>query len=205
MNNSEQESDFLRDLEKVDRRIRIDRLKQEVEDISGHEMVACGGNDDADTEIAEDFWEHVVAFEKAPRRTLFAQLHEAGVALPPPDSLLDKDLHAKIWEVINKLAELRVFLYHTDHLSDRDLYNQLWNDMLREEYAIMPPDADSALHLDILGCCTEEDIQIGLKYYDGPEERADWHKRFPEDSIPEHEDPPYDRDRYLPKREYPWD
>ena len=204
MDNSERESQFSHDLEKVDRRIRIDRLKQEVEEISGHEMLAWSSDDDADSELAEEFWEHVVAFEKAPRRTLFAQLHEAGVALPPPDSLLDTDLHAKLWEVINKLAELRVFLYHTDHLSDRDLYDQLWDDLLREENVIMPPNADSAFHLDILGCCSEEDIQIGLKYYDGPEERAHWHECFPEDPIPDHEDPPYDRDRYLPKREFPW-
>ena len=34
------------------------------------------------------------------------------------------------------------------------------------------------------------------------EERAHWHESFPEDLIPDHEDPPYDRDRHLPKRDY---
>jgi len=204
MDNSEQEFDLLGELEKVDRRIRIDRIKQEAEEISGHEMVAWSSDDDADAELTEAFWEHVVGFEKAPRGTLFAQLHRAGVALPPPDSLLDAALHAKLWEVINKLAELRVFLYHTDHLSDQDLYHLLWDDLLREETVIMPPNPDSACHLDILGGCSEEDIQIGLKYYDDQDERAHWHECFPEDIIPDHEAPPYDRDRYLAQRECPW-
>ena len=48
----------------------------------------------------------------------------------------------------------------------------------------------------------DEDVQIGLKYYDDEEERFHWHKSFPEDTIPDHEDPPYDRDRHLPKRDY---
>ncbi len=204
MDNFEHESDLLHKLEKVDRRIRIDRLKQEVEEISGCEMVAWSGDDDADSEHAEVFWEHVVTFEKAPRGSLFAQLHKAGAILPPPDSLRDVELHTKLWEVINKLAELRVFLYHTDHLSDQDLYHLLWDDLLREETVIMPPSPDSAYHLDILGGCSEEDIQIGLKYYDDQNERAHWHESFPEDIIPDHEDPPYDRDRYLPQREYSW-
>lgn len=67
---------------------------------------------------------------------------------------------------------------------------------------ILPPDADSACHLDILGSGSEEDVQIGLKYYDDEDERAHWHGSFPDDAIPDHEDPPYDRDRHLPKREY---
>ncbi len=202
MDNNEQQSDLSHELEKVDRRIRIDRFKKEAEAISGHDMVAW--NSDEDSEVAEAFWEYVVAFEKAPRGTLFAQLHRAGVALPPPDSMTDDELHAKLWKVINKLVELRVFLYNTDHLSDRDLYAQLWDDLLREEIVIMPPNADSAYHLDIIGGGSEADIQTGLKYYDDPEERAYWHECFPEDPIPDHEDPPYDRDHYLPKRDYPW-
>jgi len=191
-----------RKLEKADRRIRIQRLKNEVEEISGGEMVASGGHEDEGSPVVEEFWERVVEFEKAPRGTRFAQLHKAGVALPPPDSLTDAGLNEKLWEVINKLAELRVFLYHTDHLSDRELYTLLWDDLLREETVIMPPDPDSACHLDVIGSGSEEDIQIGLKYYDDEEERAHWHEMFPEDSIPAPEDPPYDRDRHLPKREY---
>lgn len=66
----------------------------------------------------------------------------------------------------------------------------------------MPPDPDSAYHLDVIGSGSEEDIQLGLRYYDNQPEREDWRRNFPEDPIPEHETPPYDRDRHLPKREY---
>ena len=202
MDDNEGQSDLSRELEKADRRIRIARLKNEAEEISGGEMVVSGGDEDEDSPVAEEFWERIVAFEKTPRGTRFAQLHRAGVALPPPDSLPDADLHEKLWEVINKLAELRAFLYHTDHLSDRELYALLWDDLLREETVIMPPDSDSACHLDVIGGGSAEDIEIGLKYYDDEEDRAHWHKSFPEDPIPDHEDPPYDRDRHLPERDY---
>jgi len=162
MDNNEQPPELSRELEKVDRRIRIERLKEEVEEICGGEMVASGGEEDEDSPIVEEFWKRVLAFERAPRGTHFAQLHKAGVALPPPDSLPDAALHAKLWAVIDKLAELRVFLYHTDHLSDRELYDRLWDDLLREETVLMPPDPDSACHLDIIGSGSEEDVQIGL-------------------------------------------
>jgi hypothetical protein len=202
MGDNEEQPDLSRKLEKVDRRIRIERLKKEAEEISGGEMVASGSHQDDDSPVVEEFWERAVDFEKAPRGTHFAQLHKAGVALPLVDSLTDAELHDKLWEVINKLEELRTFLYHTDHLSDRELYALLWDDLLREETVIMPPNPDSACHLDIIGSGSEEDVQIGLKYYDDEEERAHWHESFPEDLIPDHEDPPYDRDRHLPKRDY---
>ncbi|MBM4144192.1 MAG: hypothetical protein FJ225_11465 [Lentisphaerae bacterium] len=172
MTDDEQQSELSRELEKTDRRIRIERLKKEAEEISGGEMVTSGSEEDEDSPVVEEFWERVLEFEKAPRGTRFAQLHEAGVALPPPDSLSDAELHGKLWEVINKLAEMRVFLYHTDHLSDRELYALLWDGLLREETVIMPPDPGSACHLDIIGSGSEADIAIGLKYYDDEEERA---------------------------------
>ena len=202
MDDNEQQFDLSRELEKADQRIRIERLKREAEDICGGEIVAGGGDADEDLPILEEFWEHVVAFEKAPLGTRFVQLNEAGVALPPPDSLSDAGLHEKLWEVINKLAELRVFLYHTDHLGDRELYALLWHDLLREETTIMPPTPDSACHLDVIGSGSEEDIEMSLKYYCDEEERACWLEQFPEDAIPDHENPPYDRDRHLPKRDY---
>ncbi len=200
MEDSERQSDLSRELEKADRRIRIQRLKREANEISGGEMEAWSL--DEDSELVEEFWERVVAFEKAPRRTHFALLHEAGVALPHPDSLAEPELHEKLWEVIHKLAELRAFLYRTDHLSDRELYAVLWDDVLREETFVLPTNDDAACHLDLIGSGSEEDIRIALTYYDDEEERERWRESWPEDSIPEHKDPPYDRDQHLPKREY---
>jgi len=95
-----------------------------------------------------------------------------------------------------------VFLYDTDHLSDRELYAELWSDMLREEVKAIPPDPDGAYHLSPLGGCSEEDIQLQMKYYADEEWRRQFQEEFPDFVMPEHVDPPYDRDRFLPQPNY---
>ncbi|HET9838040.1 MAG TPA: hypothetical protein VFR84_07380, partial [Candidatus Angelobacter sp.] len=134
--------------------------------------------------------------------TNFQQLENAGVALPAPDSLKDEELAAKLWEVIQKLALLHVFIEQTDHLSDRELYTELWTNSLREESKAMPMVAGSAWHIQLLGSCSEEDMRLYLKFYADDDFRRHWHQDFPKDPIPPHEDPPYDRDRLLPKPDY---
>jgi hypothetical protein len=190
------------ELAQVDRGIRIGRLKAQVAALSGGTMVDCSGEADENSAVVESFWEQVLLFESAELGTNFAQLEEAGMQLPPADSLTDTQLHAKLWEVIQGLAKLQVFLSRTDHLSDRELYIHLWGNVLREETEMMAPDPRSAYHVDILGGCSDEDLQTSLKYYDDEAERDYWHDQFPNDPIPDHEDLPYCRDRDLPKWEY---
>ena len=180
---------------------RIEDLKRRAEELSDGQM-EVGGLDDCPAEMEESFWKHVVDYEEAPWTTNFQQLEMAGVSLPEPESLNDQELTAKLWEVIHKLALLRVFVEQTDHLSDRDLYRHLWTDSLREETKFLPLSADSAYHIQILGGCSEEDNQLYLKYYADEDWRQHWHKDWPDDPIPAHEDPPYDRDRLLPKPDY---
>lgn len=180
---------------------RIEDLKRRAEELGGGEM-QTGGLDDCPAEMEESFWKHVVDYEEAPWTTHFQQLETAGVALPAPDSLNDQELTAKLWEVIHKLALLRVFIEQTDHLSDRELYTHLWSDSLQEETKFLPPSPDSAYHIQLLGGWSQEDTQLYLKYYADEDWRRDWHKDWPDDPIPAHEDPPYDRDRLLPKPDY---
>jgi hypothetical protein len=73
---------------------------------------------------------------------------------------------------------------------------------LREETKALPLAANSAYHIQMLGSCSEEDMLLYLKYYADDAFRRYWHKDFPKDPIPRHEDPPYDRDRLLPKPDY---
>jgi hypothetical protein len=68
----------------------------------------------------------------------FARLTRGGLALPPPESLDDMALTAKLWELIGVLAERHVYLYHTDHLSDRELYTELVEEVLWEDLSGNP-------------------------------------------------------------------
>lgn len=184
-----------------DREKRIEDLKRRAEELCGGQM-EVGGPNDCSSETEEAFWEHVVDYEEAPWTTHFHQLESAGVALPQPDSLNDQEVAVKLWEVIQKLALLRVFIEQTDHLSDRELYTHLWSDSLREDTKALPLDPDSAWHIQLLSSGSDEDNQLYLKYYADDVWRKDWHESFPDDPIPAHEDPPYDRDRLLPRPDY---
>ena len=178
----------------------IEALKRRAEELSGH--MEIGALDDCPAEVEEAFWKHVVDYEEAPWTTHFRQLESAGVLLPEPDSLNDEELTDKLWEVIQKLALLHVFVDQTNHLSDRELYTFLWAGALRDETKALPLAANSAYHIEPLGGCSEEDMQLYLKYYADEDWRRQWHKDWPNDPIPAHEDPPYDRDRLLPKPDY---
>lgn len=180
---------------------RIEDLKRRAEKLSGGQM-DVGNLDDCPTELEEGFWKHLVDYEEAPWTTHFQQLENAGVSLPKADSLKDEELTAKLWELIQKLALLHVFIEQTDHLSDRELYTHLWTDSLREETKALPLAANSAYHIQMLGSGSDEDNLLYLKYYADDDFRQHWHQDFPSDPIPRHEDPPYDRDRRLPTPDY---
>jgi hypothetical protein len=184
-----------------DRDRRIEDLKRQAEELCGGQM-NIDSLDDYPAEVEEEFWKQLVDYEEAPWTTNFHQLERAGVSLPPPDSLKDEELTAKLWEVIHQLALLRVFIEVTDHLSDRELYTHLWTDSLREETKALPPAANSAYHIQMLGGGSEEDNRLYLQYYADEASRQHWQEEFPNDPIPTHEDPPYDRDRLLPKPDY---
>lgn len=178
----------------------IEALKRRTEELGGY--IETDGLEDYPAEVEEGFWKHVVDYEEAPWTTNFQQLENAGVSLPSPDSLKDDELTAKLWEVIQKLALLHVFIEQTDHLSDRELYTHLWTDSLREETKAVGLAPNAGCHIQPLGGCSEEDNLLYLKYYADDDYRRHWQKDWPSDPIPEHEDPPYDRDRLLPKMDY---
>lgn len=150
-------------------------------------------------EMAAQFRMSVAAYEQAPWTTHFQELVDAGVELPAPESMDDRKLAAKLSEVIDALARLRVFLSQTDHLSSRELYTLLWGDTLREPVKDVPLDESSAWHIDLLSGGGEEDTRRYLKYYADEETRRRWLADFPDDEVPPHEEPPYDRDRHLPR------
>jgi hypothetical protein len=147
----------------------------------------------------EEFLGHILFIEGVDEQPLFDLLEKAGIRLPQPADLDDAQLQAKLWEVIKGMALLGCYLSNTDHLSDRQLYEMLWTDVLRDPTSVCPDNPNAACHIDILGGCSDEDIQLRIKYYADEEERLDWAAQFPDDILPEHEALPYDRDRHLPE------
>ena len=180
------------------RRKRIAELKRQIRAVAG--PVAFGG--DCPPEIEERFLEHVLAFERQAPEPLFDRLVQAGVPLPPPDDVPDHALADTLWAVIHALALLGAYLECTDHLSDRELYRHLWDEALREPMVLLPHDPTFSLHLDVLGSGSEANVATYLRYYADETTRARWAQDFPQCAVPPHEDPPYDRDRFLPHRDW---
>jgi hypothetical protein len=176
---------------------RIAEIKQRLNAMADGKLLAWE-SEACPADEREQFWRRVVAFESGPFTTDFERLVKAGVELPNPDSLNEAELTTKLWEVINRLAQMRVFISHTDHLSDRELYAQLWRDSLRQEIPMEPEDDNGAWHVDMVGSGSEEDIHLYLKFYAADDERRQWASSVADYNVPAHEAPPYDRDRHLP-------
>jgi len=180
---------------------RIYKLQQRAARAAGCDIskIVSAESDTLSPELREQFWCDVVDFEEAPTTTDFQRLTSAGIELPAPETLDDAQTTAKLWEVIDALADLSVFITNTDHLSDRQLYERLWGDVLHQEVTVSPSDSMSSYHVDLLGGWSEEDIHLYLKHYADEDDRQHWLVDFPDDEMPAHEDPLFDRDRHLPR------
>jgi hypothetical protein len=177
---------------------RIERLKARAATASGGRMMSYEA-DGLSPALREQFWQRVIDAETAPTTTLVKELSAIGVDLPDPDGLDDEALHTALWTIIEALGTLHVYLDQTDHLSDRELYTTLLRDILPEEMDALDVDDSSAWHIDILGGCSLEDVALFLKYYADDEAREFWRRDVPDFAMPEHVDPPYDRDSRLPQ------
>jgi len=178
------------------RQKRIEELKRQAAELTGGEMTGWT-SPDLTPEMEEDFLKGVIAYESAPSTTHYRQLEEAGIEMPDPATMDDAKLTAKLWEVIEALARKRVFIESTNHLNDRELYTLLWGEELREDVPDMVFDEYSAWHIDLIGSGSDEDTYLWMKYYADEETRRQWMKDWPDYEMPDHEDPPYDRDGRL--------
>src|SRR5688572_18080376 len=155
----------------------------------------------SEREAYADYARKMDLFENGPETTNFQQLIAKGVQLPEPESIPDADVRKKLWEVLAALADLRVYLDNSDHLTDRQLYAKLWREMLRVD----TPAIDEVGFRTHVSCCevgSDEETLLYLKHYADDHFREQSLKDFPDQKMPAHEDPPYNRDVLLP---YPRD
>ena len=174
---------------------RIAKLRAELEKLGGSTTTL----ESMPADMEEEFLRHVLEYETAEPISLMTLLENSGLQVPAPDTL-DKDaLKVKLKELIERMASLGAYVLHTNHLSDRELYDYLFNDGLREEAVLFPENSSYAYMIDLTGSGSDEDNQIYLKYYADEEHRRQWAHDWPDDPLPEHKDPPFDRDRNLPR------
>lgn len=174
---------------------RIAKLRAELEKLGGSTMSI----DSMPADMEEEFLRHVLEYETAAPISLLSLLANAGLEVQAPEQF-DKDtLRIKLKDIIERMASLGAYLLHTNHLSDRELYEYLYNDALREEVVLFPENPSYAYMIDLTGSGGDEDNQTFLKYYADEDHRRQWAHDWPDDPLPDHEDPPFDRDRFLPQ------
>jgi hypothetical protein len=71
----------------VDREIRLEKMKRELEELSGGSMISG-----LSAEPEEAFLKRICEFEKAPHDTIFNRLVQRGVEMIPPADLDDTNL-----------------------------------------------------------------------------------------------------------------
>lgn len=189
---------FIQFADEPDQEERIKNLRAELEKIGG---TVVDRLESMSSDMEEEFLRHVLEYETAQPISLLTWLANSGIEVPVPDKLDDKTLSIKLQEVIYGMAYVGAYLLHTNHLSDRELYEFL-SDFLTEEVVLFPENPDYAYIIDMIGNVesgSDEDIQTYLKYYADEKARVKWGHDWPGDKIPKHEDPPFDRDRFLPQ------
>jgi hypothetical protein len=174
---------------------RIAKLRAELEKIGGNTSTL----ESMPADMEEEFLRHVLEYETAEQISLLRLLENSGLEVPAPETLDNEALKIKLKEMIDRMATVGAYLLHTNHLSDRDLYEYLYHEALREETVLFPENPSYAYMIDLTGSGSEDDNQTYLKYYADEQYRRQWAHDWPDDRMPEHEEPPFDRDRFLPQ------
>jgi len=127
---------------------RIKRLQENLKNICGR--VFFGNSPDLPADVQEKDLEDVLAFEAVGKGiSLFEGLQNHGVDLPHPEKLDEKQSRRKAREVLNALADLRIFLAGIDGMSGCRLYRTLWEQTLWEGCYVKKRNPDAVTVIDV--------------------------------------------------------
>ncbi len=111
---------------------RIDKLEAELNRLTEGDAV-LHRPDDCPDEAWESNLKDILAFESVSTGTsLFDGLQKHGIDLPPPEKIDDRQCAEKAKQVLDALADLRVFVCGYEDMTSRTLYSTLWNQTLWE-------------------------------------------------------------------------
>ena len=111
---------------------RIKKLQEDLNNLCGGDAIfktssACPAD------VQEAGLEDILAFESIGSGiSLFEGLQRHGLDLPSPEKLDELQSQRKVMEVLNALADLRIFLIGFDEMNGREFYRTLWNQTLWE-------------------------------------------------------------------------
>jgi hypothetical protein len=150
--------------------------------------------------MASDTPEFIDPAEDCPFRSPREILARHGYTPLLPSELDDRQLPGRLWELLYAAAARRFFFCSTNHLDDRSLYTLFWEQWLDHPTADIPPEAETnttciIAEFDACGMTGEE---IFLRYYAKEHDHELWRSSDPDFVFPPHENPPCDRDRFLP-------
>ena len=122
------------------------------------------------TEFENEYLASMLAWERAPVLPI-GQWFAPNLELPSPDTLSGRELHALLWDTIQKLYDKQIVLDFTDHLSDYELYCLILRDILpsHEKKLDLSP---TYLHWHCLD--PSDDPDTWLRFYASEEERDAW-------------------------------
>ena len=183
------------DFDLVDRQIEFNEATERAR----QKAVAAGASA---SELEDGSWMYRIGWADLPVTCPFEQLAFGGWTPVPVEDLPDDsdplaadEVHAALWNLLQRLADEQVFFYQTNHLSDRDLYELIVEELL---WCYGPQPPAEAGFSQTFDCAEDSDNETFLRFYADDEERAEWLAAWG-DPLPPKEAPRFDRDDRLPR------
>jgi hypothetical protein len=184
----------------ITKALRIAELQAELASLTG-EPISRHLAEDADDE-SDRMIEDLEAIESGLEMPLYDILQQRRNFTPVPLARLKHpiDVGENLWLLLYALASIRVFIYDTNHLSDDELYAVLLHKALTDSTTILPEGSGWNCRISICEITDSHDPHQScyLRFYADEETRQWIAAEYPDNPMPAKEEPPFERDFYLP-------